>query len=83
MARPLEQDRHHIGGGMSGYQGSMYKFLLMASLSVSLVLPGCAQMCGDTGTREGAWGLVFRCSTGSRLQIDNAAPGRIGISGAR
>ena len=83
MARLLEQDGYHIGSGMPGYPGSMRMFLVMASLSVFLVLPACAQLCGDTGTREGAWGLVFRCSTGSRMQIDNAASGIIGVSGTR
>ena len=83
MARPLEQDRYHSRNRMPGYPGSMRIFLVMASLSVSLVLPACAQLCGDTGTREGAWGLVFRCSTGSRMQIHTAASGRGGVSGTR
>jgi hypothetical protein len=83
MALPLEQYRHHCMNQVPGYPGSVRCFLLMAALSVSLVLPGCAKLCGNTGTREGAWGLVFRCSTANRMQIHNAASGRVGVSGSR
>lgn len=68
---------------MPGYSGSMRMLLVVAALSVFLVLPGCAQLCGDNGTCEGSRGLVFRCSSGSRMQVDNAASGGIVVSGTR
>lgn len=43
--------------------------LLSAALITAYVcLSGCGRYCGDHGTREGAWGMVFRCSTGQRTQ---------------
>jgi hypothetical protein len=73
----------HVDLSFRDFMGSMRMFLLITLVSVSPGFQGCAQLCGDTGTREGAWGLVFRCSTGSRMQIDNAESGRTRISGIR
>lgn len=42
---------------------------LSSAIVVLLQLPGCAQFCGDTGTRYGAWGLVFRCHTGAPRDV--------------
>jgi hypothetical protein len=39
---------------------------LAGLLGALLGASGCASLCADQGTREGAWGLVFRCSTPER-----------------
>lgn len=39
--------------------------LLTCSLSMLVVISthGCSSLCSEKGTREGAWGMVFRCSS--------------------
>ena len=53
---------------MQRYPGNAIVFFLMTSITASHTLQGCAHFCGNSGTREGAWGLVFRCSTSSRME---------------
>ena len=55
------------------YRRGAKAILLVAGVAVCVSLPGCAQSCGDYGTREGAWGLVFRCSTTNRVEHQNRA----------
>jgi hypothetical protein len=40
-------------------------------------IAGCAHFCGDTGRREGAWGIVFHCQSGATraAPVQSRAPG--------
>lgn len=44
--------------------------LLTVAIAGSANLAGCAHFCNDAYKREGAWGMVFRCSSRQR----NAVP---------
>lgn len=68
---------------MRKYPDVKQVFLLMVSMAAPQALQGCAQLCGDSATREGAWGLVFRCSTSSRTESDYTAPAGIRASGSK
>jgi hypothetical protein len=60
-------------------KGSTRVLILIMSMAGFLTLPGCAKLCGDTGTREGAWGLVFRCTSSNRTESHYTVPAGIRV----
>jgi hypothetical protein len=46
---------------------------VLALLLGTLLLSGCAGLCGDRGTRTGAWGLILHCTSTSRPQEEIGA----------
>jgi len=64
---------------MCRYPRSAKAFLLITSIAAFQALWGCAHFCGNSGTREGAWGLAIRhphvLGTGKWL----AGPSALGV----
>ncbi len=46
-------------------------FLLAVTLISTANLAGCAHFCQDAHAREGAWGMVFRCSSRQPSAVPN------------
>jgi len=46
--------------------------LLAVAIAGSANLTGCAHFCNDAYKREGAWGMVFRCSSRQRNAVPNS-----------
>ena len=42
--------------------------LIIVFAATFLFLPGCAKICGNSGTRQSTWGIVFRCTTSNRIE---------------
>ena len=54
---------------MRNHPNSLHLLLLVIAIAATQTLPGYAHLRGDSGAREGAWGLAFRCSTSNRTEI--------------
>lgn len=43
---------------------------LASAIIAFFALHGCASLCGDTGTRQGVFGLTLRCQSGAPVSPD-------------